>query len=126
MLAGLVGTGAKGHAVGDAVEPGAQAVRVANGGSAFDEDEEGGLEGVVGGVVVAFEHAAAEGVDHGPVAVDESFERGFVAGMDEAVEELGFVEPGDGAGGEQPFELLEHGAGRPAATAGGHELKASG
>jgi hypothetical protein len=57
----------------------------------FDEDEEGGLEGVLR--VVAAQEAAAHAPDHRPVPLDQSGERSFVVPLDEAAEQFGIVNP---------------------------------
>jgi hypothetical protein len=56
-------------------------------GGASAEDDEDGLCGVLGGVLVAGEPLAAHGVDPGEVALDELGEGAFGAGVDVALEE---------------------------------------
>jgi hypothetical protein len=77
-----------GRPVGDAVQPGSQGVRPANGGSPTRQDEESRLECVVGIGVVAG-HAPAQTMDHGPVPRDQGRERSLIALPDEAIQERG-------------------------------------
>jgi hypothetical protein len=99
---GSFGPGFQSDAVGDAVEPGGEPVAVVEGFRLADEDEEGGLEGVVDVVGVAQE-ASANAMDEGSVAGDDGLERargGLVVTEttvpDETLEELGVAQAGDG------------------------------
>ena len=78
-------------AEGDAVEPAPDRFPVADGGGAADEDQEGGLEGVLGVVLVA-EDRTADAEDHRPVTLEQGGERrlrGLVAAVGEPAQELG-------------------------------------
>ena len=98
------GPGLDGGPVGDPVEPVARAGPAGRWSAAFaDQDEEGGLERVLGVVGVA-EDAAADAQHHRPVPADERGERGLVAGVEEPAEQFGVgrtgaVGGGSGAGG---------------------------
>src|SRR5262249_15832382 len=81
----------------DAVEPGGEALTLADAAGLADEDEEGGLEGVVGLVGVA-QHLAADTADERPVAAEEGLEGGRVAAGDEAGEQLAVAAVGGRAG----------------------------
>jgi hypothetical protein len=58
-----------------------------------DQDEERGLKGVLGVVVVA-QDAAADAPDHRTVAAHQGSDRGLVALFEEACQELGVAERG--------------------------------
>ena len=89
-----------GDPVGDAVQPAPQRVAHAHRAGLAHQHEEGGLEGVVGRVLVA-EQVAADAQHHRPVPCHERLEaRPVVAPAEEAVEQLRVGQPGDRAGGE--------------------------
>jgi rubrerythrin len=78
-----------------------------------DEDEENGLEGVVGVVIIA-ENAAADAEDHRAVATEKGLEGTLVAAAVEAAEQLGVVRID--TAGELASETLQRGLshdGRP-------------
>ena len=77
----------------------------------LDQDEEGGLEGVLGVVGVA-QDAPADGQDHRPVPRHQRLEGRRIALGEEAVEELRVGEPGDGPAAEQAVDLPQGGAQR--------------
>ena len=68
--AGCRFSGSYGHAAGDAEEPGRERLATADGRGFFNQDQEGGLEGVFGGVGVG-ESMPADGPDQGAVAGDQ-------------------------------------------------------
>ena len=68
-----LGTGPERDAAGDPVEPSAEGPIHPHRSGLADEDEEGGLEGVLGLVGLA-EHAPADPPDHRPVAIDQGRE----------------------------------------------------
>ena len=75
----------------------------------FGQHEEGGLEGILGGVLVA-EHAPADAEDHRPVPLHQGLEGelGAVLGpVGEPRQELGIRQPGEGAQVPQPMNLTE-------------------
>jgi hypothetical protein len=76
------------------MEPGSEGGDVADGAGAEGEGEEGGLEGIIGGVGVG-EDAFAGGEDHGAMAKDEGFEGGVIPAGEEAGEEDG-ISTGEG------------------------------
>jgi hypothetical protein len=73
--------------IGNPVEPVAQTFLVADSAGAARQHKEGGLEGVLGVVLVA-EDAAAHAQDHGPVSLNQGGESGLVAVVGEALEQL--------------------------------------
>ena len=101
-----VGPGADGDAVGNAVEPGPDAVAVADDRSAADQDEEGGLEGILDVVLVA-EEPAADAQDHRSVPGHERSQGRLVAAGDEPLEERGLAQAGNGPAAEDPVQLAQ-------------------
>src|SRR5262249_35735207 len=91
---------------GDAVEPVADLLPRHDRGRAAGEDEEGGLEGVLGVVVVA-EDPAADAPDHRPVALHQGLEGGLLATRDEAFQELAVGEPDERPRLEEGAEVPE-------------------
>src|SRR5262249_59867114 len=98
--------------VGDAVEPGSERVTLADGPGVLEQDEEGGLEGVVD-VRGVGEDLAARGQDAAAVAADDRLERRRGVAGPAAVEEVRVplvAEPGGRIGrleqAGQPVELL--------------------
>jgi hypothetical protein len=87
LLAVVHGLGPDRDAGGDAVEPGGQRRPVADRRRPAEQDEERGLEGVVGVGGVA-EHPPADAEHHRPVPADEHLERGPVAGGEEPAQQL--------------------------------------
>src|SRR5262249_41338817 len=84
-LGPLLQTG--GEAVRDGVEPGADGALAVERRGLACEDEEDGLEHVLG-VLGAGEHAAARPQHEWPVAAHERLERGGVAAVGEALQQL--------------------------------------
>ena len=84
---------------------------VAQGGGFANEDEEGGLEGVVD-VVRVGEEATADGEHHGAVAVEDDFEGALIAFAGVSLEEVGFAQTDKGAGVEKVVEVGLGAAGR--------------
>jgi hypothetical protein len=100
--------GLAGGPEGDAMEPGAEGVAVADRSGLPRQDEENGLEGVLGVVGVAKE-LSADGEDHRAVPGDDRGESGLggegVAIGVEPLEELAVGQPDGRAGGEERPEL---------------------
>src|SRR5262245_36884997 len=69
------------------------------------EDEEGGLKGVLGVVVV--EEAPARPPHHRPVPLDERGEGGLIPPLDEATEELSVAQAGPVIQKRGPVNVLE-------------------
>ncbi|QDV38876.1 hypothetical protein ElP_68350 [Tautonia plasticadhaerens] len=78
---GGVEAGSEGDPAGDPAEPGRGGVPVPDRTRSPGEDEEGGLEGVLGGVGVP-EQAEADPPDRRPVAPDEGLEGGLAGGVE--------------------------------------------
>ena len=98
-----------GRAKRDPIEPVTQLVGVADRSSLASQDEEDGLEGVLG--VVVIQELAADVHDHGPVSRHQGGEGGFaggVAAIVEPVDELAIGQPDDGAAVEQRPDLPNH------------------
>jgi len=79
--------------VGHAVEPVADHLPRSDRRRPADEDEEGGLEGVLG-VLVAGEYAAADPPDHRGVPSHEGFQSRPVPAADEALQQFPILQPG--------------------------------
>ena len=77
--------------VGDPVQPVADHLPRRDGRRLADEDEEGGLEGVLG--VVVAQQAAAHAPHHRAVPLDEGGEGRLVAALDEAAEQFAVAKP---------------------------------
>src|SRR4051794_38051936 len=69
-----------------AVQPVCHHLSRRNGRRLADKDKEGGLEGVLG--VLMVEQSAADAPDHRPMPLDESNEGSFISMLDEATKEL--------------------------------------
>ncbi len=98
------------RAQGHPVEPVAQQVGVADRAGLARQDEEDGLEGVLGVVSVAQE-LPANAQHHRAMAGYERGEGGLADGIaagDESIEELAVGQPGDRAAIEQRAELPDH------------------
>jgi hypothetical protein len=113
--AGAAEAGVAGSVEGDAVEPAGQALGAGQRGGLAQQGEEGGLEGVLGGVGVA-QDAAADGQDHRAVPADEQGEGVLLAGVAEARQQLAV---GQVRGGAAPGQA-EGGAQGAVVQAGGH------
>jgi hypothetical protein len=94
---------------GDPVQPVGDLLPRRDGLGLRGEDEEGGLEGVLG--VVVAEQASAHAPDHRPVPFDERGEGGLVAALDEAAEQLAVAEARAVAQRRRP-KLFDHAGGR--------------
>ena len=101
------GLGLQGNAISDAVEPGADALPRHDCGGLADEDEKGGLEGVVGVVHVA-EDAAANAEHHRSMAAHDGRKRRFLVPVEVALQQ-GVIGRGGG--------LLQHGPSQPLQSA---------
>jgi hypothetical protein len=109
------GQGLARQAVGDAVQPAADRLAASDRRGLARQDQEGGLEGVLGIVGVA-EDAAADAEHHRPVAADEGLERRFVARHGEALEQVGVAGVGGAPPPYQRAQVAEDGVG----VRGGH------
>ncbi len=99
--------GLAGGAQGDAVEPGPERIRVADRSGPSRQDEEDGLEGVLGMVVIAQE-LAADAEHHRPVAGHDGGEGGLVdrlAGRCDPLEQFAVGEPRGRTAREERPEL---------------------
>ncbi len=83
----------------DLVQPAPQAVSPPDRAAFLDQDQEGGLEGVLGVVWVA-QDRPADAQDHRPMPSHQHFEGPAVAPGEETLEELRVGEPGDHPVGE--------------------------
>src|SRR5262249_7990929 len=121
----------RGDALSDAVQSGGERAPVPDRGGPADEDQEGRLEGVLGGMDVA-EQAAADAEDEGAVPLHQQGERGLVAADQETLQEFGVGQVAGRrvrAGGPQeaehvPERCLGHGVGPPWATFYPHSARA--
>ena len=92
------------------VQPVAQQVGVADRPRLAGQDEEDGLEGVLGMVMVAQE-LSADAQNHRPVPRHQRSEGGFAGGIAAVVEpldELAVGEPGDRTAVEERLDLPDH------------------
>jgi hypothetical protein len=96
---------------GDAVEPAPHRIQPADRARPAHQDQERGLEGVVGVVGVA-EPVAADAQDHRPVAQHQHLERGRVAMVDEPFEQLPVGQPAGGPGFEERMDVAQQLDGR--------------
>jgi hypothetical protein len=90
--------GADGDTPGDAVEPGTEGVATPDRARLADQDEESGLEGVLG-VVDVGQRAASDAPDHRPVQFHQRGEGQLGGGalpFEELVEQLAVGHAGDG------------------------------
>jgi hypothetical protein len=106
-LLGGVGLGPDRQAVGDLVQPVAHGLGLADRVGLAGEDEEGGLESVLG-VVQAAEHAPADAQDHGAVPLDQGGEGRLLPPLGEALEQLRVAEVRDTLGASQAAEVAEN------------------
>jgi hypothetical protein len=100
---------ARGRPPGDLMEPGPERAGQDERARPPGEDEEGGLEGVLGGLRVP-EGPAADPEHHRPVAVDEHRERELrplAVPPYEPLEELRVRALADGTGGEEHAEMVQ-------------------
>ena len=95
----------------DVIQPAAQHDAAADRAGLLDQDQEGGLEGVLGVVGVA-QDAVADAQDHRSVPRHQRLEGRGIAPMDEPLEELGVGKAGDRPIGEQAVDLSQGGAQR--------------
>ena len=75
---GRVGVGPNCYPVSHLVEPASYRLTLADGSSLADKDEEGGLEGVLG-ILLMIQDAAAYVEDHGSMPPNQHFEGRLVA-----------------------------------------------
>ncbi len=95
----------------DAVEPAPDRSPVADGGGAADEDQERGLEGVLGVVIVA-QDRVADAEDHRPVPLDQDGERPFgdlLGAFSEPAQEFGVGQAADAARVEEHLDIPKDG-----------------
>jgi hypothetical protein len=98
--------GPSGDAAGNAEEPAAEGALTVEAGGFTGEDEEGGLEGVLG-VLLVTQDAAAQAEHERSVALYEGGEGGLLTAVDESLQQvrIGGVRPGQG--GEPAAEAGE-------------------
>jgi len=106
----LVGAGAEGEAIRDLVEPAAQPLVAHQGRGLARQDEEGGLEGVLGAVNVV-QHAAADAEDQRPVTAHQHLDGGFVAVGHEPLQQLTVRHCRRRHAADQVAEVLQQGVG---------------
>ena len=114
--AGRVGPRPGRDAMRDAVQPARERVLHPERPRLAGQHEERGLEGVLGGVLVA-EHAPADAEDHRPVPLHQGLEGQLGAVLvpgGEPRQQLGIRQPGECAQVPQPMNLPEQPARRPA------------
>ncbi len=88
------------------MKPSADPFAVADRGGAADQDQEGGLEGVLDVSLVA-KHAATDAQDHRPVPRDQSGERRLVAAGYVALQQRALAQSRHGSAVEQAVQLVE-------------------
>ncbi len=98
------GTGFAGQAGGDAVQEAADGLPATDGARLAGQDEEGGLEDVLGVVEVA-EEAAADAQHQPPVALHQRREGRLVAAGGEALQQLPVAQCGQARGRQQPAQV---------------------
>ena len=90
--------------MGDAVEPCAQHVVIADRTGLLDQDEERGLEGIFR--IVRFgQPPAADAEHHWAMALEDRLERGLVTPREEALQELRLAQPRQGPVREQSLDV---------------------
>ena len=107
--AARLGPGPDGNPVGNAVEPGAHTVAVADRARPADQHQERGLEGVLDLVRRVVEHAAADTQDHRPMPGHQRREGRLVAAGDKPLEQLPLGQPRDRPLVEDPVQLYQDG-----------------
>ena len=102
---GLVGAGAKGQAVRDCVQPVPQWLAAVKRRGFAHQDEECGLEDILGGLSVV-QHAAANAQDHRSVPSHQRLEGQLVALGRVTLEQLPFGQASETPPLQEPFDLL--------------------
>ncbi len=102
--AGDLPPGLAGRADRHAIQPGPERIRVADRPGLARQDEEGGLEGVLGVVVIA-EQLPADAQDHRAVSRHDGGEGGLITDGREPLEQLTVPEAGGRADREERPEL---------------------
>ena len=102
---GLVGADAKGQAVRDGVQPVPQRLAAVKRRGLAHQDEECGLEGILGGLIVV-QHAAADAEDHRSVPSHQRLEGQLVALGRVTLEQLPLGQTGETPPLQEPFDLL--------------------
>jgi hypothetical protein len=92
--------------MGDAMQPVADLGPGEDGSGAADEDQEGGLEGVLGVGLVA-QDAAADTQDHGAVTAQQGLKSGPVVARDKALQEVAVSSLGGRGPEGGPAQILE-------------------
>ena len=109
-LASQAGPGLAGGAQRHAIQPGGEPVRIAERVRLARQDEEGGLEGVLGEVVIG-EELPADAQDHRAMARHQGGEGGLggglIAAVVEPLDELPVGEAGGGGAVEERAELTD-------------------
>ena len=103
-----VGPGPRGHAIGNAVKPGAKPAMVAKPARLANQDQESRLK-CIAGVMRVGKPAPADAHNHRTVALDQRFQGRFVAAGDEMLQQLAFVEPRNRPVPEQVVDPAEVG-----------------
>jgi hypothetical protein len=102
---GLIGADAKRQAVRDCIQPVPQWLATVKRGSLAHQDEERGLEGILGGLSVV-QHAAADTEDHRSVPSHQRLEGHLVAHGRVTLEQLPLGQTGETPALHEPFDLL--------------------
>ena len=109
--ADVIGPGLDGDAMGDLTQPAAETLLAPDRPTLADEDQEGGLKGVLD-VVGAAEDRAADAQYHRPVPLDQGREGRFIPPREEPIQELAVGETGHRPLDEQAVDLSQRAADR--------------
>src|SRR5262249_29622929 len=96
----------EGRALGDAVQPGSQGLVVADGVGLLRQGEEGGLEGILGVLLVVQDVAANTG-DQRAMPVDQGGKGGPVVAGGESVQQLVVIQLRAGLADDEPAEATD-------------------
>ena len=94
-----------GDVVGDSVEPVPDRIGPADGCRVSGQDEESGLKGVLG-ILIVPQHAPADAEHNPAVAADECGEGGLVPALGEPPNQFGVGYADEVAGGQSPAQVL--------------------
>jgi hypothetical protein len=108
-LANQPGTGTQGDAIRDLVEPARHRPLAADALGLPHQREKRGLKGVLR-LLLMPQHSQANAQHHGSMSPDENLERGLVAGLDEALQELAIREARRLIPIRQAVDLPQYGA----------------
>ena len=101
-------SGLEGDSIGNAVQPARQRFALANGRGVLGEGEEGGLEGVLGILIVA-QDMPADVPDERPMALEQNGERRLLARRAESRKELSIGQFSAQPGGCELTQPAQHG-----------------